>query len=218
MTDPTGIPIFLTVRDRARDLRVLVDWLQTLGQEDIRLVDNASTYPPLLAYLALAEHIPGITVIRLPENLGARAVWRAALVPTDRPYLVSDPDLRPAPETPADALARLADLLARYPGFAKVGLGLDLRDLAPDAPQRAWEEGLVAPDREREPGVYLSLIDTTCALYRPGARWTYQALRTGFPYVLRHPSWAVTTPDAEDRYYLDRALTGREGSSWVASS
>lgn len=203
-------PVFVTARDRVRELRALVPWLERAGAGPITLVDCGSTWPPLLAYLADTPH----AVVRLP-NLGPRAVWLAGLAPADRPYIVTDPDLVPAAECPDDALAHLADLLVRYPGWPKAGLGLDLRDLSPGSPLRPWEEGLLA--RPLAPGVYDSLVDTTLALYRPGVPWTATALRTGPPYLLRHPSWAVETPDAEDAYYLAHARRGPAGSSWAAA-
>ncbi|MDA8197936.1 MAG: hypothetical protein M0Z54_00710 [Thermaerobacter sp.] len=203
-------PTFVTTRDRVRDLRHLVPWLERVGADPITLVDCGSTWPPLLEFLADTPH----AVVRLP-NLGPRAVWLADLAPADRPYVVTDPDLVPGAFCPEDVLAHLADLLARYPGWPKAGLGLDLQDLPRHSPIRPWEESL--PARPLAPGVYASLIDTTLALYRPGGSWTATALRTGAPYVLRHPSWAVETPDAEDAYYLTHARPGPDGSSWAAA-
>lgn len=202
-------PTFVTVRDRVRDLRVLVPWLAAAGADPLILLDCGSTWPPCLAYLAGQPH----PVVRLP-NLGPRAAWIAGLVPADRPYVVTDSDLQPAPECPADLLAHLDGLLAAYPAWPKAGPGLALTDLGADDPRRPREEALMADPIA--PGIYGSQIDTTLALYRPGVPWGYPALRTGTPYLLRHPSWAVTAPDAEDRYYLAHARPGRDGSGWAA--
>ncbi|MGZ7005961.1 MAG: hypothetical protein ACXVLX_10200, partial [Ilumatobacteraceae bacterium] len=39
-------PVFIPVRDRLSPLVELLGWLESVGQHDIWLIDNASTYPP----------------------------------------------------------------------------------------------------------------------------------------------------------------------------
>jgi hypothetical protein len=205
----TGTPIFVTCRDRVRDLRHLIDWLERAeGVGPITLLDNQSTYPPLVDYLSRTPH----GVIELERNFGSRALWDAGLVPDDSSFVVTDPDILPIKACPLDALAHLHRLLDEHPTRSKVGLGLYFEDV--DFPSKAWERTLVSVNRETSPGVFDSLIDTTFALYRPGASFEYEAIRTGWPYLARHMSWYVTEPDAEDAYYLERAEIGPTGSSW----
>ena len=45
-------PTFIIVRDRIEPLRQLLDWLDRAGQREIWLIDNDSTYPPLVEFLA----------------------------------------------------------------------------------------------------------------------------------------------------------------------
>jgi hypothetical protein len=198
-------PVLINVRDRLKDLCSLIEWLERAGHRRITLLDNASTFPPLLAYLAASPH----EVRYLGENLGSRALWDAGLVP-DEPFVLTDPDIVPLDTCPLDAVAHLQRLLDAYPSYSKAGLGLYLDDV--EFPSKGWERTLVS--RETAPGVFDSLIDTTFALYRPGASFAYEAIRTGAPYLARHGSWYVTEPDAEDAYYLERAETGPTGSSW----
>ena len=49
-------PIVICSRDRVWCLRRLVDWLERAGHERIVIVDNASTYEPLLDYLDGSPH------------------------------------------------------------------------------------------------------------------------------------------------------------------
>lgn len=202
-------PIYINCRDRVTPLRALVEWLETASHERIVLLDNDSTYEPLLAYYKATSH----EVIHLGRNAGSRALWITDLVPGEW-FVYTDPDVIPIAECPHDAVAHLYDLLERYPTFPKAGLGLHLDDLPATLPSLKWEQSLVSPDRELEPGAFDSLIDTTFALYRPGARFDYRAVRTGAPYQARHMSWYVTEPDAEDAYYLEHAIPGPAGSSW----
>lgn len=198
-------PVYITVRDRLRDLRKLVDWLERAGHRRIIFLDCASSYLPLLRYLAASRH----EVRWLGGNLGSRALWEANMVP-DEPFVLTDPDIIPLDSCPHDAVAHLHRLLEAHPGYAKAGLGLYLEDV--EFPSKPWERTLHS--REIAPGVYDSLIDTTFALYRPSAEFEYQAIRTGHPYQARHGSWYISEPDAEDAYYLERATPGPTGSSW----
>ena len=49
-------PIFINCRDRITCLSVLVDWLEKAGHENIYLLDNDSSYPPLLEYYEQTPH------------------------------------------------------------------------------------------------------------------------------------------------------------------
>lgn len=210
MFDP---PVFITVRDRVTPLRQLVDWLERAGHERITLLDNASTYEPLVAYLDETPH----RVIRLGENHGSQALWVWNLAPRDEHFVVTDPDIVPTEDCPLDAVAHLHELLERWPGVAKAGLGLYLDDVPASMPSLAWERSLVSPERQLEPGAFYSLIDTTFALHRPGTEFCFEAIRTGAPYEARHvsPSWYGTALDTEDAYYLEHAAAGPLFSSWA---
>lgn len=202
--------VFIVCRDRVRDLRALVAWLEAAGHRNLTLIDCASTWPPLLEYLADSPH----RVVRAP-NLGKLAPWRLGLVPHDDWYVVTDPDVVPTAGCPTNLLRRLRSLLLRHEQFPKAGPGLLLEDVPPTMTSLAWERSLMSADREIEPGVFASPIDTTLALYRPGSGFDYHALRTGPPYLARHGPWYVTDPDDEDRYYLTHAQAGPHASSWA---
>ncbi len=201
-------PIFITVRDRVTPLRDLIDWLERSGQDEIWLVDNASTYPPLLEYLDASPH----QVLRLEHNLGHRAPWLCGAIQRNargRFFVVSDPDVVPDEACPLDALQVFRRLFKRHQ-VDKVGFGLRIDDLPNHFPLREdvqqWEGRFWR--EEVEPGVFHAEIDTTFAMYRPPTRDAGErALRTGTPYVARHTPWYVD-PAAltdEDRYYREHA-------------
>ncbi len=122
-------PIFINCRDRITCLSVLVDWLEKAGHENIYLLDNDSSYPPLLEYYEQTPH----TVVRLNENLAHTALWKTDVL--DRYakradyYVYTDPDVVPVEECPPDALELFVHLLERYPTFVKAGFGLRIDDL-----------------------------------------------------------------------------------------
>jgi hypothetical protein len=202
------------------------------------LLDNASTYEPLLEFYRETPH----PVIWMRSNGGARSLWSGARSGqihdnyhlTDSWFVYTDPDCVPIDECPTDAVAHLHELLERYPDAPKAGLGLYLKD-APLAPLE-HERRLLAPNPPHWQGpldpqpflvkTYDSWVDTTLALYRPGAEFTINALRAGWPYQCRHlsPSWYpdMTGPSAdpdivaEHAYYLEHAKPGPLFSGWKA--
>lgn len=198
--------IYIICRDRLEPLRSLVSWFERAGQDRIFLVDNDSSYPPLLDYYASTPH----EVVRLGKNLGHRSPWEAGLVTGLRePYVVTDPDVIPDERCPLDAIDRLGELLARHPGRVKVGLGLRIDDLPGRykfaREVRRWEAQFW--DRELGPGVYDAAVDTTFALYRPGVPFALEpSLRTGAPYLARHQPWYADSanPTDEELYYRNR--------------
>lgn len=204
-----NIPVYINVRDRVTHLRQLVSWLETAGYERIILLDNASTYEPLLSFLKESPH----EVRWLGVNHGSRSLWRAGMVP-DEWFVFTDPDLVPIAECPHDLVERLHELAVRHQ-WPKAALGLYLEDVPDSMDSLDWERSLVSDERQVEPGVYDSMADTTFALYRPHSPFGYFSLRTGFPYQARHMSWYVSEPSPEDRYYLERAIPGPDGSSWA---
>lgn len=186
----------------------LVEWLERADCERIFLVDNASSYPPLLDYLERTPH----EVIRLPENLGAFALWRSVLpdLGLEGRFVCSDPDVVPIDECPLDAIAYFGEILDRYPGYIKAGFGLRIDDLPEHYAMR--DEVLTVErynwERPLAPRLYDAFIDTTFALYRgPEAFDQVPAVRTGYPYLARHTTWYLdeqNLPD-EERYYRDRS-------------
>src|SRR5690554_3288482 len=121
-------PVFLISYNRVEALAKVVAWLEQAGYTQIHIIDNASTYPPLLAYLdASPNHVH-----RLDKNYGHLVLWESgkfdSLINT-RPFILSDCDILPDETCPTDVAAHLANTLARYPNFTKVGLSLRIDDL-----------------------------------------------------------------------------------------
>ena len=202
------VPVFINCRDRLSPLLELLGYLERAGCERVYLLDNDSTYPPLLEYYERTPH----TVIRLGENRPHKAFWDSGLLDeldVRGRYVFSDPDTIPIDDCPLDAIEYFGEVLDRYPAYRKAGFGLRIDDL-PDhyrlkAEVLAWESRfwrrLVAPR------LYEAPIDTTFALYAGAEHARTEALRTGYPYLVRHTTWYQDSDNlpAEDRYYIERA-------------
>jgi len=207
------VAIFIVVRDMLSPLQQLLAWLERAGHERIYLVDNASTYPPMVEFLAATEH----TVVSCGWNMGHRSPWLSGAVfehADGEPYVVTDPDIVPDENCPLDAIAYFADVMATHSEVHRVGFGLRIDDLpdhyAPKADVIAWESPFWKA--EVAPGLFSAPIDTTFALAKVPRAQAMPSLRTGPPYVARHLPWYDNTTEPTDellyyRQHSDRSLT-----------
>src|ERR1700675_4608017 len=96
------VTIFINNKDRLTSTRALTEWLLRAGTKKITILDNASTYPPLLEwYKGLPE---GVTV-EMGPNRGPWGAWSTGRLQTQgNPYVVTDSDLVPANCCPLDLI------------------------------------------------------------------------------------------------------------------
>ena len=203
--DVRRIPVIINCRDRLSCLQTLVEWLEAAEMTNIVLLDNNSSYPPLLEFYAQSKY----PVVRLGNNLGFQALWRSGLYKKYRYdyYIYTDPDVVPIAECPDDVVEHFLSILWSHPDIQKVGIGLKVDDLpdcyAPKQEVLNWESSFWRV--EISPDVWDARVDTTFALYRPlvkGGAWL-NACRTGYPYLARHLPWYEDSshPTEELLYY-----------------
>lgn len=206
--DYFNVPILIICRDKVSPLVQLVDWLEVHGYQRIVLVDNASTYPPLLAYFQRTPH----QVVRHTENLGPyKSIWSTGV--SDRfargsYFVVTDSDVVPDSACPGDAVGFFHWALRRFPSFVKAGFGLRIDDLPKHnelaESVRRWEHRFWT--RRFASNLYRADIDTTFALYRPDSPFVLEpSIRTGKPYLARHQPWYADSNNRtdEERYYIE---------------
>lgn len=204
------IPVYIISFNRLSYLESLVDWLEKAGCANIHIVDNASTYPPLLEYLNKTPH----TVHRMEKNYGHTVLFDAPEfkdIIDNQYFVLSDPDIQPVEECPADFMRFLSGVLERYPNITKAGFGLKLDDLSDHYALKEtvikWESAFYEKAiNGTVPALYKAPIDTTFALYRPRKEWKKgfsEAVRTGFPYQARHLPWYKNLRELseEDKFY-----------------
>lgn len=202
------VPVIINCRDRVSCLRRLVAWLEDAGHENIVLLDNASTYPPLLEYLGRCGH----RVERLDRNLGHTALWQAAALERsirEQWFVYSDPDVVPDESCAPDLVARLREILERNQGSVKAGPALRTDDLPDHYHLKAH-----VIEHERQfygnplgPDLYQSFIDTTFAVYRPGTPYSHGPALRSTRYRARHLAWYLDSNalDDEEIYYRTHA-------------
>ena len=207
-------PIFVISYNRLDlGLRRLIGWLKSAGMSRITVIDNASTWPPLLQYY---ETLTDVQMLMLPENHGHDVFWKLGYHQhQNERFIVTDPDVVPDANCPLDLVYRMHQMADRY--FpAKVGPGLridnlpehyHLKQLMLDSETKYWDN----EHRTNEGHSFFAQIDTTFALYEPGAdKWGNRHIRLDFPYVVEHVPWYLDSsqPHAERDYYKATALPG----------
>lgn len=213
--DYRKIPVIINNFNRLSYLKQLLAWLEKAGMQNIYIIDNASTYPPLLEFY---KNMP-YTLFQLDDNVGHLALWKTHIFKwfENDYYVYTDPDVVPIEECPLAAVKYFKEVLGRYSQISKVGFGLKIDDL-PDHYMHKdkviqWEQAYW--QEKAESGIYKAKIDTTFALYRTGAKggWRSPALRTGYPYLARHLPWYIDSrqPDEEEQYFIAHS---HGSSSW----
>ncbi len=211
------IPIIINNRNRYSCLKRLIAALESRGYRNIYVIDNASTYPPLLEYY---EKEYSYRLIRLEKNVGHLSLWRTGLIDRFRSnyFVYTDPDVLPIEDCPSDFLDCFLAYLKRHPFVEKVGFALKIDDLPDEYDKKsqviAWESQFWRrKSLEGNIAFYKAAIDTTFALYRPmyieGGFLSSPHVRVGYPYEARHLPWYNDSSclDEEERYYLNHCET-----------
>lgn len=212
VTNFKEIPIIINNYNRLTTLKSLINSLEVRGYNNIFILDNASTYEPLLEYYKTTK----ATVIMLGKNIGHKSLWRTNCYKIfySSYYAYTDSDVVPCEACPDDFIEYFWNILQRHKYATKAGFGLRIDDipeyynekkLVLDWESRYWKQ-------EVEPDVYRAPIDTTFALYRPfsksGANWYLKHYRTGGRYVARHLPWYNDSSNLsqEEQYYHNSCL------------
>jgi hypothetical protein len=205
------IPVIINNRNFLTWPKAMVERIKEYdGVGEIIIVDNNSTYPPLLEWYATNP----CRIERLNDNLGMGAPWVSEVVKklNGALYVLTDPDMG-LEDTPDDTLLYLFDKLNSLQ-LDKVGLGLDWQIVEKKSP---YYERLNVYEKNRwsnSPvidGVYTEVqIDTTFALYNVD-HYFIGGGSTTFPYVARHYPWEFSIEEArnseEFMYYMDNATS-----------
>ena len=206
------VPIFINARDRLGVMKRLIDWLLDAGYRKLIILDNASTYPPLLEYYGSLERDWRIKILRLGENFGYKALWLSNALERlkiSTPYVYTDPDVLPVENCPKDCVKRLIELLDDNRELRKVGLALVWEDITffdRDASQRREAE-FYNTTRVGE-NLYFTQVDTTFALYSNVRRYSLRfSLRTTGDLRAYHLPWYFDYDNlpADEKYYLEHA-------------
>ncbi len=200
------IPIIINNRNRLTYLKLMVDQLHSMHYNNIYIIDNASTYPPLLEYYKTVN----AKVVFLEQNLGYKALWQISLFEQFKNdfYVYSDPDILMMPDCPKNFVFLLYQELKKYPHKEKAGVALRIDDL-PDSyanKAEAIKNESIFWNKALSTDVYDAPVDTTLALYKPlalGNAEECDAIRVGGKLIARHLTWYADSKNLseEDLFY-----------------
>ena len=203
-------PIIINNFNRLISLRQQVEWLQSLSSKvAIIIVDNQSTYQPLIQYYEQLER-SNIQVVKLHFNAGLWSLPYIVQQLKNYPkYIITDPDLVSYPDTPSDTIQHLSALLDKYPNYNHIGLSIEIEDIPNYYPMQAlvkkWEAKFWAPQAQViNNEVAIANVDTTFAMYRQDSKICSfeHSLRVLRPYTLKHVDWYM------NMYYDVEGLCG----------
>jgi glycosyltransferase involved in cell wall biosynthesis len=216
------IPIIINNFNRLTTLKLLIDALVERGYNNIHIIDNASTYAPLLKYY---ETLP-FAIHFLKENLGYKALWKSGLSKTlcRDFYVYTDSDVVPVEECPKEFIEFFLSQLRKHPFARKIGFSLKIDDI-PDCynlKKKVLEfESKYYSNPTADGKLVRAPIDTTFALYRPfvglSRSRSVEAYRTAFPYQARHLPWYndSTNLSEEEIYYIKSC---RKVTEWTSQT
>jgi hypothetical protein len=203
------IKAFIIMYNRLTIPKKLAESLADTGCEPI-LIDNGSSYPPLLEWYKNCL----FKVHELKQRYGERSFWDSKLFEqyNDEYYIVTDHDLDIS-DVPSDYTDKLIEGL-QNPNITKCGLSLQIDDL-PDTEYSTDVKNFESKYWQEKDylGNYIAGVDTTFAMYdrkRQTPGWDhgdkfYQATRLPKPYSAKHMPWYLNEHslelDEEEKYY-----------------
>ena len=207
-----NIPIFINARDRVGVMKKQIDWLLDAGYTNIIILDNKSTYPPLLEYYDSFNGDKRIRIVKMNQNLGFKSIWKSGILEyldIRTPYVYTDPDLVPIDSCPKNVVQRLLKILKQHPLIKKVGLGMVYDDIT-FYDKEHWKdiEGHYYDCTDIAKNLYYIQVDTTFALYVNCRHYNLRfSIRTLGDMMAKHLPWYFDYDNLpeDEQYYLDHA-------------
>jgi hypothetical protein len=203
------IPVIINNRDLLTWPKAMVEKIKQLnGVGEIYIIDNFSTYKPLLEW-----YDTNPCHIIKTANLGHRAPWESGFIESlNAPhYIVTDSDLG-IDTIPNNTIEILLEKLSIMSGLGKIGLKLDWESIPNTSPyyphlqsydKNRWKNSRIVDD------VYIDVhVDTTFALYNR-ANYFVGGGSIEEPFIAKHYPWEFTektrSENEEFNYYIQHA-------------
>lgn len=196
----SDIPIIINNFNRLSTTKKLADDLSKLGYSNIHILDNNSTYPPLLEWYNSCPY----KVELLGRNLGQLAIYNSDYINKFQGWVAySDADIELNPNTPRGFVEKMCSTAEKYQKV-KAGLALRIDDLpstiygsyVKGEEQKFWRQ-------ELEPEVFKADVDTTFSTIIVGQCFTYEAIRIAGDCTARHIPWYLDYENlSEEELYI----------------
>ena len=208
-TQTTNFKVVINNRNRLTTTKKLVEDLLERNTKQIIIIDNESTYPPLLEWY---DTVPKEVEVLRFHNEGHLALFGTGLVNKIEEdwCFYTDSDIQLNPNMPKDYQQIMLELGLKY-GIDKISLALDISDLPHwymFKDQVIRNEGRWWLD-EVEKNVYRADTDTTFSLNKKVDQ--FQSLRMAGDFTSKHMPWYLDLDniDEEEQYYLDNCADNK---------
>lgn len=219
-----NIPIVILNRDRYYPLVEQVSVLQTKGYNNIVVIDNQSTYAPLLDWYQQSNVDVFYNTVTPNSNQAFKE-----LVYVGHPkfvniiqdwYVFNDSDIIPLTTVPDNFVEDLINYAKKY-SKTKVGMSIKIDDIDLNYPLNAWVHSYESTYwtngiKDGEIELYPHPIDTTFAVHAPGTlpAWSNDTLRVGEPYIVKHAPFYYDPNNLpeDEKYYL--SYMDKQSSNW----
>jgi len=195
------IKALLINRNLLTTFKNTLEFLRKEPRVEIHILDQKSTYPPLLEfYKTISEKV------HYSENEGPYSAWHHRYNHLRKNYfIVADTDCI-YDNVPDDWLDVMLHAI-NQPNSPKIGFSLEIEDLPDtDAGKQSYEHEAKYWKNKINLG-WDAYVDTTFALYRTDMPFSYDAIRLDRPYCIKHAPWYIndcSIPE-EWQYYLEHA-------------
>lgn len=213
-------PIYLTNMNRLTTTKKMVeDLFRMNGNADITIIDNASTYPPLLEWYKEVEK--DIKIIRHDVNRGPWSFFYSGIhskVESDH-YVYSDADLELNPDMPYNWQEIMFDVIHRY--NRKASLALRISDLPEgDLKARILNHQNICWYPTEEKDVFLAITDMTFTMDIKAAGYRYESMRLAGNFECRHAPWYLDFDNLpeEEKYYIEQIDNKYPEALWSMTS
>lgn len=203
-------PVVLTNMNRYTTCKKMVEDLFRLNPSArITIIDNASTYPPLLDWYEKIKN--DVEVVRHQANYGPWVFLNSGYIHTikDKWFVYSDADLELNPEMPYNWQEIMQEYSLKYDRKASLALRIsdipdhyEFKEVIRDHQQVCW-----VPTDEKD--VYLAITDMTFSMDCDN-KHRYESVRLAGNMEVKHVPWYIdfNNLDEEERYYLEHINRG----------
>lgn len=201
MYTTSKIKALLINRNLLTTFKNTLEFLRKEPRVEIHILDQESTYPPLLEfYKTISEEV------HYAKNEGPYSAWDPKYKHLRKDYfIVADTDCM-YDGVPDDWLDVMLNVI-KQPGSPKIGFSLEIEDLPnTDTGKQSYKHEAKYWENKINLG-WDAHVDTTFALYRGNMSFSYNAIRLDRPYCIKHAPWYINDcciPE-EWQYYLEHA-------------
>jgi hypothetical protein len=201
-------PIIINNFNRLTTTKNMVEKLLSLGYDNIYILDNNSTYYPLLLWYN--EIHEKVNIIRFDKNHGHMAFWSTNFNKNFNGWVIyTDSDIELSPSLNVNFVQKLKTIAKNY-NINKVGFALRIDDFQPHHygsvfnfkghEERHWLES-------PEDHLYEAHTDTTFALIKAEDGHQYESIRVASDMLARHMPWYTDFDNLneEEKYFIENA-------------